>query len=171
MSRHASDDFSFLPTVDSTDEEGMESEELNAKQKARQPEWTEAVPEEAAEQVPAEEPVYEEVEAVAPEPPVFVQAPEPASMARVSEPDAAHPPAEEERIRPEWQKEPEIQSARDLPPQQPTDLSKVEDVALPILPAPQARPPSIPAAAASAWHSAPRSPCPPRPSNRRSAGN
>lgn len=139
MSRYAPEDFSFLPTVDSTDEEGVESEELNSKQVPLQPEWTEPVHEEAAEQVPEEEPVYEEVAAVPPEPPVFVQVPQPARViARAPEPDDAHPSAEEERIRPERQKEPEIQSARALPPQPPTDLSKVEDGALPIPREPQA---------------------------------
>ncbi|MHB1080175.1 MAG: hypothetical protein ACYC67_12280 [Prosthecobacter sp.] len=138
MSRHVHDDFSFLPTVDSTDEEVVENEELgNARQNQPQPEWTEPVYEEAAEQISAEEPVYEEEVVVPPEQPVFVQAPQPARIARVSEPDAAHPSSKEERISQDRQKEPEPEPAKIQPPQQPTDLPKLEDMALPIPRAPQ----------------------------------
>ncbi len=144
MSRHAPDDFSFLPTVDSTDEEVVESEELYYEPTPPQPEWTEPVHEEAAEHAPVEEPVYEEVlhqEPVSdpPEQPVFVQAPQPIEMAaRLSEPEAAHPSTEGERISQDWPKEPEIPSARVLPPQPSTDLPKLEDAALPIHRAAQA---------------------------------
>ncbi|OYW76046.1 MAG: hypothetical protein B7Z37_10565 [Verrucomicrobia bacterium 12-59-8] len=111
MSRHAHDDFSFLPTVDSTEEEGVENEG----QDPPQPEWTEPVHEEVTEQVFAEEPVHEEEAAVPPEEPVFVQEPQPASLARGAETDAAHSAPEEE-----------------------PELTEVEDVALPIPRAPQA---------------------------------
>ena len=144
MSRHAPDDFSFLPTVDSTDEEVVESEELNSKQTPPQPEWTEPVHEEAADHALVEEPVYEEPlhqEAVSEPPaqPVFVQAPQPVKIAaRVSEPDALHPSPEGERISQDWPKEPESPSAWVQPPQPSTDLPKLEDAALPIPRAPQA---------------------------------
>jgi hypothetical protein len=144
MSRHAPDDFSFLPTVDSTDEEVVESEELSSKQTPPQPEWTEPVHEEAADHALVEEPVYEEPlhqEPVSdpPEQPVFVQAPQPVKIAaRVSEPEAAHPSPEGERISQYWPKELESPSARAQPPQPSTDLPKLEDAALPIPRVPQA---------------------------------
>ena len=144
MSRHAHDDFSFLPTVDSTDEEIVEREALRtAKQASPQPEAGEAEHEPAAEYYPAEEhvneapvyeeavheepvhselvyeePVIEEVAEVAPVQPVFVQEPRPAKKVRVFEPDTAHPPAGEERaekVSPK-EKEPPAPKAEEAPP-------------------------------------------------------
>ncbi|MCF7785815.1 MAG: VWA domain-containing protein [Prosthecobacter sp.] len=148
MSRHAHDDFSFLPTVDSTDEEVVEKEELISEQNPTQPERTETVHKEAAELIAAEEtvheeplhqePVYEEAVSAPPEPPVFVQVPQPAKKVRVFEPDAEHPSPEGERISQDRPKEPELPSAKVQPPKQPTDLPKLEDAALPIPRAPEA---------------------------------
>lgn len=150
MPRHVFDDFSFLPTVDSTDEEAVESEELSkSRQNPTQPEWTEPVHAEVIEQIPAEEPVHEEpvkneepthaeLAAVPPEPPVVVQAAQPARKGRVFEPDAQHPSPGDERTSQARQKEPELPSAKVQPPPLPTTRPKLEDVAaLPIPRAPE----------------------------------
>jgi hypothetical protein len=74
MARHVPDDFSFLPTVDSTDEEILEREALwksAQRQAPAEPEAEQDAPayESAAEEHPPHEPVYEEVPVVAPPPP------------------------------------------------------------------------------------------------------
>ena len=123
MSRHAFDDFSFLPTVDSTDEEGVVPGQ--AAPHPPEPESHEALHEEVAEQTAAEEMVYEE-EAVPPEPPVFVQ--EAMSDMPVSEAEqhAEHPSAEGEEFSEDRHPELEPASA-EVQPQEVTDLPKLED--------------------------------------------
>jgi hypothetical protein len=135
MSRHSFDDFSFLPTVDSTDEEGMEPGQ--AAKHPPQPESIEPIHEEVAEQIAAEEPVYEEV-VVPPEPPVFVQ--EAMAEMPVSEVElhAEQPSAEEEEFIEDRHKEPEPPAAAVEPLRQATELPKLEDIALPTPRAPQA---------------------------------
>ncbi|MFC5455038.1 hypothetical protein [Prosthecobacter fluviatilis] len=86
MSRHVFDDFSFLPTVDSTDGEVMENELPKSTPEVSQQEWTEPLHEEAASQASADEAVHQEVtneeqslEAAPPPPseqPFFLQTPE-----------------------------------------------------------------------------------------------
>ncbi len=155
MPRHVHDDFSFLPTVDSTDEEVVESEELPiSKQEPPQQEWTEPLHEEVVEHEPVEElaheePVYEEsisvesafeeVATAPPEQPVFVPTPQPAMKVPVFEPEEAHPSPGEEGTSKARQKEPEVTSSKVLPPQQPLVLPKVEDERTLLIPrAPQA---------------------------------
>ena len=106
MSRHAFDDFSFLPTVDSTEEEIVEREELRqAQQHSPQPEIVEPEYPVVAEPTHAEEPVYEEhfheepvmeapahevVAEAAPEPPFFVQVPRPLAKVPAFEAGTSH---------------------------------------------------------------------------------
>lgn len=134
MSRHSFDDFSFLPTVDSTDEEGMEPRP--AAQHPPQPESVETMHEEVIEHVAAEEPAYEEV-AVSPEPPVFVQ--EAMVEPPVSEVElhAEHPTAEDEEFIEDRHKELELPADK-VEPQLAMELPKLEDIALPISRASQA---------------------------------
>lgn len=134
MSRHAFDDFSFLPTVDSTDEEIMEKG--HAAQPAP-PESLEPVHQEFAEQSAEEEPVYEE-EAVSPEPPVFVQAPVPATQAGEIELHAEHPSAKEEALGEDLHQELEPPAAAAEPLHQATESPKPADVS----PVPEAARPS-----------------------------
>ena len=100
MSRHVHDDFSFLPTVDSTDEEIVEREEAlrTAKQSTPQPEAGEAEHEPAAEYYPAEEPVHGEAAYEEPvhEAPVYEEAMhgEPVYEEPVIEEVAAAPPVQ-----------------------------------------------------------------------------
>ena len=125
MSRHSFDDFSFLPTVDSTDEEGVEPG--NAGQHPPQPEIPEPVHQEVAEQMAAEEPVYEQ-EAVSPEPPVFAQAPVPAAQVSEVEMQAEHPAAEGEELGGDRHQEQPPPSAAVEPLQQATESPKLADV-------------------------------------------
>ncbi|MCX6849996.1 MAG: hypothetical protein NTY98_13825 [Verrucomicrobia bacterium] len=120
MSRHAFDDFSFLPTVDSTGEEVVETE--HAEQHPPQPEST--------------EPIHEEV-AVAPEPPVFVQAPMADIPVSEMELHAEQSSAEEEEFIEDRHKEQEL-PADIVEPKPAMELPKLEDIALPIPRAPQA---------------------------------
>jgi hypothetical protein len=168
MSRHAHDDFSFLPTVDSTDEEIVEREALKtAKQPTPQPETGVPEHEPAAEYYPAEEhvhgepayeepaheapvyeeaghgepvyeePVMEEVAAVPPVQPAFVQESKPAKKVRVFEPDTAHPPAGEARVEKVSPKEKELPApkAKEAPPIKiqpappPAPMPKLEGIA------------------------------------------
>lgn len=78
MPRHVHDDFSFLPTVDSTDEEVMEKQVL-WKSGRDQPQPGAVVP---------EQPVDEAPPVISP-PPLSVPAPLPAKRARVFEPDVS----------------------------------------------------------------------------------
>jgi len=123
MSRHSFDDFSFLPTVDSTGEEVVEPG--HAGQHPPQPESTEPIHEEVAEPIAAEEPVYEEV-AVPPEPPVFVQAPMADMPVSELELHAEEPSAEDKEFIEARHKEPESPSAN-VQPQEATELPKLED--------------------------------------------
>ncbi|WP_395744026.1 hypothetical protein [Prosthecobacter sp.] len=131
MPRHVPDDFSFLPTVDSTDNEIVAKETLwKSKPPPSPPEIHEPEYEPAAEHYPVEEPVYEqpvheepaheEVAAAppAPAPPVFSQEPQPAKKVRVFEPDAAHSSAEAEQSSPASLKETEapVQAGKETPP-------------------------------------------------------
>lgn len=134
MSRHAFDDFSFLPTVDSTGEEVVEPG--HAGHHPPQPESTEPIHEEVAEQIAAEEPVYEEV-AVPPEPPVFVQAPMADMPVSEVELHAEHSSAEDEEFIEDRHKELEL-PADIVEPKPAMELAKLEDIALPIPRAPQA---------------------------------
>ena len=134
MSRHSFDDFSFLPTVDSTGEEVVEPG--HAGHHPPQPESTEPIHEEAAEQIAAEEPVYEEV-AVPPEPPVFVQAPMADMPVSEVELHAEHSSAEDEEFIEDRHKELEL-PADIVEPKPAMELAKLEDIALPIPRAPQA---------------------------------
>ncbi len=158
MSRHAHDDFSFLPTVDSTDEEVVEREG-QAKHSPPQPEIPE--PEYAAleEPLPAEEPGYEEavhpepvyeepfyeepvIEALAhegvaeapPEPPVFVQAPQPVAKVPVFEADTAPLAPRDEMASVPVPNEPEPLAAKVQPLQQSAALSNQESGATLLLP-------------------------------------
>jgi Na+-transporting methylmalonyl-CoA/oxaloacetate decarboxylase gamma subunit len=110
MSRHAFDDFSFLPTVDSTGEEVVEPG--HAGHHPPQPEST--------------EPIHEEV-AASPEPPVFVQ--EAMADMPVSEVErhAEHSSAEDEEFIEARHKELEPPSASVQQPQQARELPKLED--------------------------------------------
>jgi len=110
MSRHAFDDFSFLPTVDSTGEEVVEPG--HAGHHPPQPEST--------------EPIHEEV-AASPEPPVFVQ--EAMADMPVSEVErhAEHSSVEDEEFIEARHKELEPPSASVQPPQQARELPKLED--------------------------------------------
>lgn len=136
MSRHSFDDFSFLPTVDSTGEEVVEPGHAAQHPHPLQPENKELIHEEVAEQMAAEEPVYEEV-VVPPEPPVFVQ--EAMAEMPVSEVElhAEQPSAEEEEFIEDRHKEPEL-PADIVEPKPAMELPKLEDIALPIPRAPQA---------------------------------
>lgn len=108
MPRHVHDDFSFLPTVDSTDEDDIEKEALwETARRQPQPE--------AAEPEQLEQPAYEEPPVAAPEPqapPVSADVPQPAKKGRVFEPDVsdadrvASPPQEKAAVKPK-QKEAE----------------------------------------------------------------
>jgi Na+-transporting methylmalonyl-CoA/oxaloacetate decarboxylase gamma subunit len=115
MSRHAFDDFSFLPTVDSTDEEVVKPG--HAEQNPPQPE--------SAEAMAAEEPVYEEV-AVPPEAPVSVQ--EAMADMPVSEMElhAERSSAEDEEFIEDRHQEQELPSAK-VQPQQAMELPKLVD--------------------------------------------
>jgi hypothetical protein len=124
MSRHSFDDFSFLPTVDSTGEEVVEPG--HAGHHPPQPESTEPIHEEVAEPIAAEEPVYEEVE-VPHEPPVFVQAPMADMPVSEVELHAEHSSAEDEEFIEARHKELEPPSASVQPPQQARELPKLED--------------------------------------------
>lgn len=122
MSRHVFDDFSFLPTVDSTGEEVVENELPESTPDVVQQEWTEPMHEQAAGQAPVDELVHEEVineeqahEAAAPVPteqPFYLQTPE---MSPESELGAVHAYSEEEQTVQDPQKEPELPSTRLLP--------------------------------------------------------
>ena len=158
MSRHAHDDFSFLPTVDSTDEEIVEREGL-AKHSPLQPEIPE--PEYAALEEPilAEEPVYEEelhpepvyekpfyeepvietpvhewVAEAPPEPPVFVHAPQPVEELPVFEADTAPLAPRDEEVSLAVPKEPEPPPAKVQPLQQSAALSNPESGATLLIP-------------------------------------
>jgi len=164
MPRHEFDDFSFLPTVDSTEEEIVEREELRkSRQHQPQPETPEPEHAAAAEQSPVEEPGHEEAvfeEQVVEEPvieapvhevaaevppelppnlPVFVQAPQPIKKMRVFEPDAVHPAPGEGSASKALQKEPAAPAAKIEPPRQATAPSNQEEGVTLLIPrAPQA---------------------------------
>lgn len=123
MSRHSFDDFSFLPTVDSTDEEVVEKGHVG--QQPPQPESMEPFHEEVTEPVAPEEPLYEEV-AISSEPPVFVQE-ETADMP-VSEMElhAEHSSAEDEEFIEDRHQELELPADK-VEPQPAMELPKVED--------------------------------------------
>jgi len=124
MSRHSFDDFSFLPTVDSTDEEGVAPG--HAAPHPPEPESHETLHEEVAEQTAAEELVYEE-EALSPEPPVFVQEAMSDMPVSESEQHTEHPSAEDEEFSEDRHKELELSSGAVEPPQPPMELPKLED--------------------------------------------
>ena len=141
MPRHAPDDFSFLPTVDSTDEELVDKDALWAagKNSAPQPESAEPEPdheaeaaafpvEEAVQEEPGYEPVRQEVPPALPEQPIFVQQPQPTKKVRTFEPDAAHSPAADERAEPDFRLEKEVPSAKVKPPLPPVALPKLEGI-------------------------------------------
>jgi len=160
MSRHVHDDFSFLPTVDSTDEEIVESEELGqSQQHPLQPEIVE--PEHAAVEEPihAEEPVYEEavhpepvdeehfyeepvlevpVHEVAAEPPpglpVFVQEPQPVEKVPVLEEDTADWVPKDAEASEALHQEPVAPAAKLQLPHPPPDLSNEESGVTLLLP-------------------------------------
>ncbi len=138
MSRHSFDDFSFLPTVDSTEEEGMEPGQA-AKHPPHplQAESTELLHEEVAEPIAAEEAVYEEVE-VPLEPPVFVQESMSDTPASEIELHAEQPAAEDEVFIEDRHKELE-HSSDEFEPQPAMELPKLEDD---VIQAPQAVRPS-----------------------------
>ncbi len=83
MPRHVPDDFSFLPTVDSTEEEVMEKEALWQAGR-REPQEAAAAPEQPVDEEPA---VIEPPPQVAP--PLSVQAPQSAKKVRLFEPDVS----------------------------------------------------------------------------------
>lgn len=142
MPRHVPDDFSFLPTVDSTDEEIVERETLW--KDARQQPGPETV--EPAHEPAVEEPLaYEKSPEVDSTPPPPASAPPSAKKVRVFEPDADHP---EEKTqsgqdgRALWQafqQEQETVPAKILPPRQPAAAPKaVAEAPLPTPRAPEA---------------------------------
>lgn len=124
MSRHSFDDFSFLPTVDSTDEEVVVPG--HAGQHPLQPESMEPIHEEVAEPIAADEPVYEEV-AVSPEPQVFVQEGMVETPVSEMELHAEHSSEEDEKFIEDRHKETEPPSAAIEQPPQVTELPKLED--------------------------------------------
>jgi|GEM_PF-820787 len=160
MSRHDHDDFSFLPTVDSTDEEIVPRERPeHSQQHPPQPEIPE--PEYAAleEPIPAEEPLYEEAVHAEPvyeehvyeepvfetpvhevvaeshsEPPVFVQASEPAEEVPVFEEDPAPLAPQDEVASLELPQEPEPPAAKVHTLQQSAALSNQENGATLLIP-------------------------------------
>lgn len=131
MSRHHFDDFSFLPTVDSTGEEAMENELPKSTPDVSQQEWTEPVHQEAAGQASVDEAVHEEVtneeqshEAAAPPPseqPFFLQTPE---ISPESELGAVQSFSEEEQGVQGREIEPELPSTRLLPLERKEDQSE-----------------------------------------------
>lgn len=146
MSRHVPDDFSFLPTVDSTDDEDVDKETLwKSKQPPPQREANEQEPEPVAEHLPAEEApyeepvseeqaheeqpayeeaVHEEIVAAPPVAPVFVREPQPVEKSRLIERDAPRPSAETSP------KKEEVPAVKVQPPAPaPAPHAKLEDMA------------------------------------------
>ncbi len=143
MARHVPDDFSFLPTVDSTDEEIFDGEEqVSAKQPPPQPEESAPHYEEVADPVPEEEPMHQEVTVIAPRPLAPVSVSPPAKKERVSEPEADHPAPPSPKAERSAESLPEeasgFSSTKLLPPKQPPAAPRMEDEApLPTPRAPQ----------------------------------
>ncbi|MDB6003120.1 MAG: hypothetical protein JWR15_107, partial [Prosthecobacter sp.] len=142
MARHVPDDFSFLPTVDSTDEDVFEGEEqVSSKQSPPQPEKRAPHYEAVADPVPAEGPTHQEVPVVVPTPPPRAQVPLPAKMERVLEPEADHPVPASPKAERSVQALPEVSgfsSTKLLPPKEPPAAPKMKDEApLPTPRAPQ----------------------------------
>ncbi len=130
MARHVPDDFSFLPTVDSTDEEIVESE-VPKSSKPPQAETRAPKVEPVVDRVPAKEPVYKEPPVAAPSLPIPAQVTPPAKKERVVEPQVAHSapaPPVAERTSQAWSNEPAFPSAKLLPPKEPPVAPKAEDV-------------------------------------------
>lgn len=148
MPRHVPDDFSFLPTVDSTDEEILEKEaERKVSQRSPEPEARAPEHEAVAEPMPlppdpappVEERVHHKVPIMAPASAPPVQAPAPAKKGRVFEPDAdrpPHSPPPAESTGEALPKEPAFADIKPLPPKQPPAAPKMEDEAP--MPAPRA---------------------------------
>lgn len=136
MARHVPDDFSFLPTVDSTDEEILEREQqVSSKHPPSQPEQKAPRHEAVAVPSPAEEPRYQEVPVIAP-------------------PSLPSPP-KAERSAKASPEESGFLATQLLPPKQPPPAPRMEDEAP--MPTPRAPQPvhlrdqkqSIPVAAAT----------------------
>ena len=157
MSRHAHDDFSFLPTVDSTDEEIVQREGLEQpliQSEIVEPEYVaveepihaeEPVYEEAAYSEPVyeepfyeepviEDPVHEEVAEAPPEPLVFVQQPQPIEEGPVLEADGAPWVSNDEGDLLALPQELEPPAAKLQLPHPPPDLSNEESEVTLLLP-------------------------------------
>ncbi|MDI1313991.1 VWA domain-containing protein [Prosthecobacter sp.] len=131
MAHHASDDFSFLPTVDSTDEEDVVKETPWKSQPApAPPEAIEQEYEPVAESFPAEEAGYEEL---VPEEAAYEE--QQTAEDRLEFESEAAPPVEEARADEVFQKVAEAPLVKAQPP---TILPKLEEIAPPAQESPEA---------------------------------